>query len=115
MSLFMDGETVGIVLLSSLGVMAVCGGVCWLFSRNAGKRKQGYLMNEDSVQFRQRRSYAPFMFQSIRRAVVYSSRDMIELFQPLGSGPVFVPHEDFPFVKDFILQRLPGTAEVEYR
>lgn len=39
---------------------------------------------------------------------------MIELFQTIGSEPVFVPHEDFPFVKDFILQMLPETAEGKY-
>ena len=46
MSLFMGGEFMGTVLLSCLGVMAVCGGVCWLFNRNAGHRKQSYLMDE---------------------------------------------------------------------
>ena len=114
MSLFLGGEVVGIVLLSSLGVMAVCGGVCRLFNRNAGSRKQSYIMNEEYVGFHQRRYYAPFPFRSIKRAVVYESRDMIELFQAVGSGPVFAPHADFAFVKDYILQRLPGTAEVEY-
>ena len=114
MSLFLGGEAVGITLLSSLGVMAVCGSVCWLFNRNAGHRKQRYSMSEESVGFYRRRYYAPFPFRSIRKAVVYESRDMIELFQTVGSGPVFVPHEDFQFVKEFILQRLPETAVVEY-
>ncbi len=40
---------------------------------------------------------------------------MIELFQAVGSGPEFVPCEDFPLVKEFIIRRLPETAEVEYR
>ena len=115
MSFFLDGEVIVITLLSSVGVMAVCGGVCWLFNRTAGTRKQSYIMNEDCVAFHQRRYDAPFTFRSIRRAVVYQSRNMIELFQATGSGPVFVPQEDFPFVTDFILQRLPETAEVKYR
>ncbi len=114
MSFILGGEVIWITLLSSLGVMAVCGGVCWLFNRNAGNRRQSYIMNEEYVGFHQRRYYAPLPFRSIKRAVVYESRDMIELFQAVGSGPVFVPHEDFAFVKDFVLQRLPETAEVEY-
>ena len=114
MSLFMGGEFMGTVLLSCLGVMAVCGGVCWLFNRNAGHRKQSYLMDEDSVGLYQRRYYTPITFRSVRKAVVHGSRDMIELFQAVGSAPVFVPHEDFPFVRDFILERLPKTAETEY-
>ena len=39
---------------------------------------------------------------------------MIELYQIAGSAPIFVSHEDFTFVKDFILERIPETAEVEY-
>ncbi len=115
MSLFIGGEVSGIVLLSSLGVMAVCGGVCWLFNRNAGNRKQSYIMNEEYVGFHQRRYYAPITFNSVRKAVIYESRNMIELFQAIGSGPVFVPPEDFPFVKEFIIQRLPQTADIECR
>ena len=115
MSLFLDGEVLRVTLLSSLGVMAVCGGVCWLFNRNAGNRKQRYIMNDECVGFHQPRHCAPITFRSVRKAVIYESRDMIELIQAAGSGPVFVPHEDFAFVKDFILQRLPETAEVEYR
>ncbi len=115
MSLFIGREVAGIVLLSSLGVMAVCGGVCWLFNRNAGNRKQRYIMNDACVGFRRHRYYAPITFRSVRKAVIYESRNMIELFHAFGSGPVFVPREDFPFVKDFIIQRLPETAEVEYR
>ena len=59
--------------------MFALGLVCWLFSRNAGNRKQSYIMTEKSVQFHQRRYYAPFMFRSIKKAVVYESRDTIEL------------------------------------
>ena len=115
MSLFIGGEVAGIVLLSSLGVMAVCGGVCWLFNRNAGNRKQSYIMNDACVGFHRRRYYAPITFSSVRKAVIYESRNMIELFQTVGSGPVFVPREDFPFVKEFIIQRLPETADIECR
>ena len=112
MSLFMGGEVLGVTLLSCLGVMAVCFGVCFLFNLNAGNRRQGYRMNEDCVIFGRGRSTAPFFFKSIRKAVVFPSRHMIELYPPVGSGPVFAPPEDYEFVRDFILERLPDTAEV---
>ena len=115
MSLILGGDVIGVVLPSSLGVMVVCGGVCWLFNRIAGKRRQSYILNEEFVGFHQHRYYSPITFRSVRKAVIYESRDMIEMFQAVGSGPVFVPHEAFPFVKDFITQRLPETAEIEYR
>ncbi len=38
-----------------------------------------------------------------------------QLYQQIGSGPIFVPHEDFGFVRDYILKRIPGTAEVVYK
>ena len=57
----------------------------------------------------------PFFFKSIRKAVVFTNRNMIELYTPLGSGPVFVPHEDFGFIRDYILRRLPDTAVVVYK
>ncbi len=114
MSLILGGDMLGITLLSTVGVMAVVGGVCWLFNRNAGNRRQGYIMTEDAILFRRRKYNAPFTFRSIKKAVVYPSRDMIELYQAVGSGPVFIPHEEFEFVKDFILRRLPDTAEVVY-
>ena len=104
MSLILGGDMLGITLLSTVGVMAVVGGVC----------RQGYIMTEDAILFRRRRYNAPFTFRSIKKAVVYPSRDMIELYQAVGSGPVFIPHEEFEFVKDFILRRLPDTAEVVY-
>ena len=39
---------------------------------------------------------------------------MIELYQAIGSGAVFTAPEDFEFVRDFILQRLPDDAVILY-
>ena len=39
----------------------------------------------------------------------------VELYTRIGSGPVFVPHEEFGFVRDYILRRLPDTAVVVYK
>lgn len=115
MGLIMGGDMLGVVLLCSLGVAAIVGGVCWLFNRSAGNRTQRYRMTEDAIVFDMgRRTVSPFTFRSIRKAVVYTSRNMIELYQAMGSGPVFVPHEDFGFVRDYIIRRLPENTEVVY-
>ena len=115
MSLFLARDILWIMLLSSLGVMAVCGAVCGLFFLNAGKRRQSYSMSDTHVTFGgRRRNVAPFSFKSIRKAVVCPPRNMIELYQLMGSAPVFVPPEVFAFVRDYILQRIPETAEVIY-
>ncbi len=118
MCLVIGPEMLGVTLLTCLGIMAVAGAVCWFFNLNAGHREQSYEMNEDYIIFKVltngKIANNPFSFRSINKAVVYTSRNMIELYQLLGSGPVFVPHEDFGFVRDYILQRIPDDAEVEY-
>ena len=112
-SLSLGADMLGVTLLSCLGVMAVCGGVCWVFNLNAGNRRQGYRMSETHITFvGGRRSTVPFSFKSIRRAVIFPSRHMIELYPLVGSGPVFAPPEDYGFVRDFILERIPREAEV---
>ena len=114
MALVMGGDMLGVILLSDLGVMSIVGGVCFLFNLNAGKRKQAYTMTEDCIIFGVGRAQNPFYFRSIRKAVVYTGRNMIELYTLIGSGPVFVDHNEFGFVRDYILRRLPETAEVVY-
>lgn len=114
MALVLGGDMLGVVLLSDLGVMAVCGLMCFLFNLNAGNRKQAYTMTEDCIIFGVGRTQNPFFYKSIRKAVVYTGRNMIELYTLVGSGPVFVDHHDFGFVRDYILQRLPESAEVVY-
>lgn len=114
MALALGGDMLGVILLSDLGVMAVCGLVCFLFNLNAGNRKQAYTMTEDCIIFGVGRAQNPFFYKSIRKAIVYTGRNMIELHTLIGHGPVFADHNDFGFVRDYILRRLPETAEVVY-
>lgn len=110
----MARDVLGVILLSCLGIMAIVGGVCFLFNLNAGNRKQAYTMTEDCIIFGVGKAANPFFYKSIRKAVVFTGRNMIELYTLVGSGPVFVDHNDFGFVRDYILRRLPETTEVVY-
>ena len=110
----MARDVLGVILLSCLGVMAIVGGVYFLFNLNAGNRKQAYTMTEDCIIFGVGKTANPFFYKSIRKAVVFTGRNMIELYTLVGSGPVFVDHNDFGFVRDYILRRLPETTEVVY-
>ena len=94
--------------------MLVAGGVCFLINLNAGNRKQPYTMTEDCIIFGVGKASNPFYYKSIRKAVVYTGRNMIELHTLLGHGPVFVDHDEFGFVRDYILRRLPESAEIVY-
>ena len=110
----MARDVLGVILLSCLGIMAIVGGVYFLFNLNAGNRKQAYTMTEDCIIFGVGKAANPFFYKSIRKAVVFTGRNMIELYTLVGSGPVFVDHNDFGFVRDYILRRLPETTEVVY-
>ncbi len=110
----MARDVLGVILLSCLGIMAIVGGVCFLFYLNAGNRKQASTMTEDCIIFGVGKAANPFFYKSIRKAVVFTGRNMIELYTLVGSGPVFVDHNDFGFVRDYILRRLPETTEVVY-
>lgn len=114
MSIAMGGEMLRVTLLSCLGALAVTGGVCLLFRRHAGTRLQRYILTEDAIHFCMRRGSNPFLFRNTRKAVIFPGRNMIELYQPFASGPIFVPPEDFAFVRDYILQRIPEDAEIVY-
>lgn len=114
MGLVLGGGMLGVFLLTCLAAMAVVGGTCWLMNRFAGQRRQRYIMTEEFVGFGRRRYYAPFSFKSIKKAVVFPYRNMIELHQAFGSGAVFVPRENFEFVKEYIFKHLPENAEVVY-
>ena len=114
MGLALGGGMRGVFLLMGLAAMAVVGGTCLLMNRFGGQRRQRYIMTEEYVGFRRRRYCAPFRFKSIKKAAVFPSRNMIELYQAADSGAVFVPREDFEFVKDFILKRLPEKVVVVY-
>ena len=111
-SLFLGGDAAGVTLLSCAGALAVTGGVCWLFGRRAGRRTQAYVLTEDAVLFPRRKTSAPILFRSVRKAVVCPSREMIELRHLGGSAPVFAPPGGFAFVRDYILERLPPDATV---
>ena len=114
-ALFFMHEILGLMLLIFVIVAAICGGVCYFFNRNAGKRKQAYSMTEDAVIFGVGKAANPFFFESIKKAVVYTNRNMVELYTRIGSAPVFVTHEDFGFVRDYIIRKLPDTAVVLYK
>ena len=62
MALVMGGEMLGVILLTCLGIMAIVGGVCFLFNLKAGNRKQAYTMTEDCIIFGGGKASNPFFY-----------------------------------------------------
>ena len=115
MALVINREMLGVTLLACLGVMVVVTAITVPLMRASRGRKQPYEMNDEYVRYvGYGREDACFFYEKIRAVHVYNSRDMLEVKGLVVSAPVFVPHEDFGFVRDYILRRLPGSTKVEY-
>ena len=110
------GDMLGLMLLISLVIMAIAGIVCWLYLRFMTPIYQPYEMTEDYVRYvGTRRSNAYYHYKGIRKVYIDAGRNRIAICSVASTAPVFVPHEDFAFVQNYILQRLPDTAQIIYR
>ena len=49
-------------------------------------------------------------FESTRRVKILPERDLLDLREWFGMNQIYVPGEDYGFVKDFILERIPQKA-----
>ena len=115
MALIINAEMLKVTLLTCLGVMAVVTAVVIPIMRISKGRQQPYEMNDEYVRYvGYGKEDACFRYKDIRRVKVFNSRNMLEVSGLIVSAPIFVPHEGFGFVRDYILRRLPGNTKVEY-
>ncbi len=112
----LDRQVFLITLLSCGAVMLITVLICWWFDRMAkGGVWQPFEMTEAYIRWvGYGRTDFIFPYRSLRSARILADEDIIEVRQRLGVMQVYVPHEDFGFVQDFILRRLPETAAVDY-
>ena len=96
--------------------MAVAGAVCAVYDRMAKNgRLQAFEITDDHMRWvGVGRTDFRYSWRSIRSVRVFEEEDVVEIRQLLGVMQIYVPHEDFPLVKDLILGRVSGTADVEY-
>jgi hypothetical protein len=115
MCLMTNSEMLMATLLSCLAVTAVVAGIAIPLMLLSKGRLQKYEMNEDYVHYvGDGRADARFYYPDIRYVRIYTSRSMIEVKGLIRAAPFFIAHEDFEFMKNYILQRLPASAHVEY-
>jgi len=84
--------------------------VCLLFDRFGGGVR-GYMMTNEMIQMGYGRSAGMFIFSSARHVIL--TKTYIEPKMGIGGFRIYVPEEDMPFVKQYVLSRLPLTCEVE--
>ena len=105
------GEVLAATLISILAVMVIAGVICALYARMSKDRYQPYEMGEDYLRFvGYGKADSWITFQNIRRVKIVPEQDLISVRTALVWAPFFVPHEDFAFVRNYVLLRLPPTA-----
>ena len=74
-----------------------------------------YIMNDEYIHYVGHGKEDTYIrYGSIHKVTVHNSRNMLEVKGAVVSIPVFAAHEDFGFVRDYIIRRLPGNAKVLY-
>ena len=111
-----DRQMLLVTALSCAGAMAVAGAVCAVYDRMAKNgRLQAFEITDDHMRWvGVGRTDFRYSWRSIRSVRVFEEEDVVEIRQLLGVMQIYVPHEDFPLVKDLILGHISGTADVEY-
>ncbi len=111
-----DRQMLLVTVLACGGVMAVTGAVCAVADRMAANgRYQAFEITDDHMRWvGVGRTDFRYSWRSIRSVRVFEEEDVIEIRQLLGVMQIYVPHEDFALVKDLILARVSGSADVEY-
>jgi len=98
-----------ITLLSSLGVMAIAGGVVLIF-KILGNWDEYYWMNDEYIRIGTGKSTAVMEYERLRRVILADNKILLE--KKLGRATVFIPDGDYDLVRNYILARIPGTTEV---
>ena len=111
-----SNDMLGVVLLSCLAACAISGLICWIYTRTADGITQPYDLTEEYVRYAGSGKYDYyFHYKDLRKVTVFEERNMIKVKGLISAAPVFVPHEDFRFVQNYILRRVPDTTTVVYR
>lgn len=86
--------------------------VVFKFALSAQDPQESYEMSDIYVKSGYGKSSVYFDFDKAKAAIFTSK--YIELQNGIKKVRVFVPEEDYSFVKGFIMSRLPGECEIKY-
>lgn len=98
-----------IVALSSGVFILISLLVCWGLDSLPGQLTEIYHLTDTYIETGSGKTHATFSFDRTKKVIVGSN--FVEL-KGIFSGPkIFIPEEDFYFVRDYILNRLPGDVQ----
>ena len=114
---FDDWESFGIVALCVVVFMVICGLIFGLIIRSlkhsASEPKEIYTLTETHVQSGSGRATVFFTLNGAKQVIV--TKRYIELRGAVKKIRVYVPVQEMSFISSFILERVPGTAQIHYK
>ena len=93
-------------------IIAVIIIILLIVGRNSRNKVQRYEMNDRYVGLMNVKNPVLYYYDRIQEIVV--NQDYLELHGKIRTSRVYIPHEDFTFVRDYILQHTLGRAQVRY-
>ena len=98
--------------ISALGFLALSGLIFGLTLLIFPDPSESYTLGDTYVRTGSGRYATWFMFKDTRRLTI--RKDCVVLQGRLNTMRVYVPEEDFAFVRDFIRRRMPDEAEIDF-
>ncbi|MDO5132106.1 MAG: hypothetical protein Q4D81_03865 [Eubacteriales bacterium] len=113
---FDGGKSMMVVLLCTAVFIAISAVVIRLYGWGTGKTpfepREMYILTDDFVKSGSGKSAEYIDFKRVREMVIKA--DYLELIEKHRRKRIYVPAEDMPFVRTFIMGRVPGDAEIRY-
>ena len=100
------------VVFSVVVFLIISFGICWIMEKAPGPYSEIYELTDTYVKTGSGRTSAYFHFSKAKEVIV--SPKFIELKGTFGGPRVYASEEDMPFVKGWIMSRIPGTATIHY-
>ena len=97
---------------SAAGILLITIGVIHGENSMPGERRCTYWMSESAIRNGTGLRAATYIFQDTKKIII--GRTYIEMRARFGAFRVYVPEEDMSFVRNYIMSRIPGDADVEY-
>ena len=87
-------------------------GVVHGLNSQPGERRRTYRMHDEGIRSGSGRRAAYFTFSKANKVII--GKTFIEMQARLGAFRAYVPKEDLPLVKDYIMSRVPRDVDISY-
>ena len=107
-----DFEFFWIVAVCDLVFLAITVAVCWIYDTFSLLSLGVYTMTDDFIKTGSGKSEETIWFKDVRKAMF--THKYIEIKARFHRIRVYVRKEDMDFVRNYVMQRLPGNADIVF-